>query len=161
MVIDYRALNKLTIKNRYPLPRIHDLLDQLQGAKIFSSLDLLSGYHQIPLHASDIPKTAFRTPVGSFQFRVLSMGLTNAPSTFSHVMNSLFHHLIGKSVCIYLDDILVYSKDEVEHVKHVREVLEVLRRAKLYAKFSKCDIGKRELAFLGHVAGADGIKVDP
>jgi hypothetical protein len=89
MVVDYRALKKLTVKNRYPLPRIDDLLDQLQGAKFFSSLDLLNGYYQVPLHASDIPKTAFRTPQGSFQFKVLSLGLTNAPSTFSHVMNNV------------------------------------------------------------------------
>ena len=95
-VIDFRALNKQTVKNRYPLPRIDDLLDQLQGAKVFISLDLLSGYHQVPLHASDIPKTAFRTPQGSFQFKVLSMGLTNAPSTFAHVMNNVFKDLLGK-----------------------------------------------------------------
>ena len=111
MVVDYRALNKLTIKNRYPLPRIDDLLDQLQGARIFSSLDLLSGYHQVPLHPSDVPKTAFRTPIGSYQFRVLSMGLTNAPSTFSHVMNGVFKGLIRKSVPIYLDDILGIQQD--------------------------------------------------
>lgn len=101
MVIDYRALNKITIKNRYPLPRIDDLLDQLKEAKFFSSLDLLSGYYQVPLHESDIPKTAFRTPMGSFQFKMLSMGLTNAPSTFVHVMNGIFSGLIGKSVCVY------------------------------------------------------------
>ena len=161
MVIDYRALNKLTIKNRYPLPRIDDLLDQLQGARIFSSLDLLSGYHQVPLHPSDVPKTAFRTPIGSYQFRVLSMGLTNAPSTFSHVMNGVFKGLIGKSVLIYHDDILVFSKTEEEHVKHVKEVLEILRQQKLYAKLAKCDVGKSELTFLGHVVGAEGVKVDP
>ena len=161
MVIDYRSLNKLTVKNRYPLPRIDDLLDQLQGAKIFSSLDLLSGYHQVPIHASDIPKTAFRTPQGSFQFKVLSMGLTNAPSTFAHVMNNVFKDLLGKSVLIYLDDILVFSKDPGEHVKHVREVMEVLRAHKLYAKLAKCEFGKEKLAFLGHVVSAEGIQVDP
>jgi hypothetical protein len=121
MVVDYGALNKLTVKNRYPLPRIDDLLDQLQGAKFFSSLDLLNGYYQVPLHASDIPKTAFRTPQGSFQFKVLSLGLTNAPSTFSHVMNNVFKDLLGKSVLIYLDDILVFSKTPEEHVTHVRQ----------------------------------------
>ena len=110
MVIDYRALNKITVKNRYPLPRIDDLLDQLQGATHFSSLDLTSGYHQVPLHPTDVPKTAFRTPMGSFHFKVLSMGLTNAPSTFVHVMNSVFAKQIGKSVLVYLDDILVFSK---------------------------------------------------
>ena len=161
MVIDYRALNKITIKNRYPLPRIDDLLDQLQGAKYFSSLDLLSGYHQVPLHPSDIPKTTFRTPMGSFQFKVLSMGLTNAPSTFVHVMNNVFSGLIGKSVLVYLDDILIFSKSQEEHLQHVKEVLEILRNNKLYAKLSKCEFGKKELNFLGHVVSADGIKVDP
>jgi len=157
MVIDYRALNKVTVKNRYPLPRIDDLLDQLQGAKFFSSLDLLSGYHQVPLHASDIPKTAFLTPLGSFQFKVLSMVFTNAPSTFARVMNNVFKDLLGKSVPIYLDDILVFSKTLEEHLRHVREVLDVLREHKLYCKLAKCEFGKQKLAFLGHVVSAEGI----
>ena len=161
MVIDYRALNKITIRNRYPLPRIDDLLNQLQGAKYFSSMDLLSGYHQVPLHPSDVPKTTFRTPMGSFQFKVLSMGLTNAPSTFVHVMNNVFTGLLRKSVLVYLDDILVFSKTEEEHLQHVKQVLEVLRNHRLYAKLSKCEFGKKELNFLGHVVSAEGIKVDP
>ena len=160
MVIDYRALNKIIVKNRYPLPRIDDLLDQLQGAKHFSSLDLTSGYHQAPL-PSDVPKTAFRTPMGGFHKKEESMGLTNAPSTFVHVMNSVFVKQIGKSVLVHLDDSLVYSKTAEQHVTHVQEVLDVLRQHKLYAKLSKCEFGRQELQFIRHVVSADGIEVDP
>jgi transposase InsO family protein len=161
MVIDYRALNKLTVKNRYPLPRIDDLLDKLHGSEVFSSLDLMSGYHQIRIKPDDVQKTAFRTPLGHFQFRVLSFGLTNAPATFQGVMNRIFAPLIGRTVLIYLDDILVFSKCSEEHAQHLAEVLELLRKHDLYAKISKCDFCKDELHFLGHVVGKDGIKVDP
>jgi RNase H-like domain found in reverse transcriptase/Reverse transcriptase (RNA-dependent DNA polymerase)/Integrase zinc binding domain/Chromo (CHRromatin Organisation MOdifier) domain/gag-polyprotein putative aspartyl protease len=161
MCIDYRALNKITVRNQYPLPRIDDLMDCLHGAAVFTSLDLQSGYHQIRITEEDRPKTAFKTPVGLYQFKVLSFGLTNAPSTFQAVMNSIFGDLIGKSVLIYLDDILVFSRTPEEHVAHLREVLDRLRRHKLYVKRSKCDFNQSQLHFLGHVVGADGIRVDP
>ncbi len=161
MCIDYRALNKITVRNQYPLPRIDDLLDQLQGAKVFTSLDLQSGYHQIRITEEDQPKTAFKTPMGLYQFKVLSFGLCNAPSTFQAVMNSIFGDLIGRSVLVYLDDILVFSRSPDEHVVHLRQVLDRLRQHKLYVKRSKCEFNRAELPFLGHIVGVDGVRVDP
>lgn len=161
MVIDYRALNKLTIKNRYPLPRIDDLFDQLAGSYVFSSLDLAQGYHQIRISEEDVPKTAFRVPFGHYQFKVLSFGLTNAPATFQGVMNKIFERYLGKFVLVYLDDILVFSKNQEEHLEHLRKVFDILRKNKLYAKLTKCHFAKEELEYLGHVVGKDGIKVDP
>ena len=133
MCVDYRALNKLTVKNRYPLPRIDDLFDQLQGAVVFSSLDLASGYHQIRITDEDVPKTAFRTPMGHYQFRVLCFGLTNAPSTFQAVMNRLLEPFIGKFALVYMDDVLIYSKSSADHAEHVRLVLQKLREHRLFA----------------------------
>ena len=161
MCIDYRALNRITVRNQYPLPRIDDLLDQLAGASVFSSLDLQSGYHQIRITEEDRPKTAFKTPMGLYQFKVLSFGLTNAPSTFQAVMNDIFGDLIGKYVMIYLDDILIYSRSAEEHLVHLRTVLQRLREHKLYIKLSKCDFNCPELPFLGHIVGRGGVKVDP
>ena len=140
MVIDYRALNKLTVKNRYPLPRIDDLLDSSQGAQVFSSLDLMSGYHQIRIRPEDIPKTAFRTPIGLFEWKVLSFGLINAPATFQAVMNDVFRNVIGKFVLVYLDDILIYSKTMEEHAEHLHNVLQILRDQHLYAKMSNAPL---------------------
>ncbi|KAJ9531104.1 hypothetical protein QJQ45_000898 [Haematococcus lacustris] len=161
MCIDYRALNKLTVKDRYPLPRIDDLFDKLAGKKVFSSLDLQSGYHQIRITEADRPKTAFLTPMGQFQFKVLCFGLTNAPATFQRAMNNVFRPLINKSVLVYIDDILVMSNSAEEHVQHLREVLELMRQHKLYAKRSMCEFNKTELTFLGHIVGEHGIAVDP
>ena len=161
MVIDYRALNKLTIKNRYPLPRINDLFDQLAGSRIFSSLDLAQGYHQSQILKEDVPKIAFRVPFGHYQFKVLSFGLTNAPATFQGVMNRIFQQHLEKFVLVYLDDILVFSKTQEEHLEHLRKVFEILRENKLFAKLTKCRFAKSELEYLGHVVGKDGIKVDP
>jgi hypothetical protein len=161
MCVDYRALNKVTQKDRYPLPRIDDLFDQLRGAQFFSSLDLQSGYHQVRISDEDVPKTAFRTPLGHFQWRVLSFGLTNAPATFMRLMNTVLAPFIGKFVLVYLDDILIYSKTEEEHLSHIRTILQTLRQHKLYVKLSKCEFFKPELKFLGHIVGREGIKVDP
>lgn len=161
MCVDYRALNKITVRDRYPLPRIDDLLDKLHGCTVFSSLDLQSGYHQIRISDEDVPKTAMITPFGQFQFKVLCFGLTNAPATFQRVMNRIFKDYIGKFVLVYLDDILVMSRTPEEHEKHLRIVLEVLRQEGLRAKLSKCEFNKPELHFLGHVIGKDGIAVDP
>ena len=162
MVIDYRQINNLTIKDKYPLPRIDDLLDKLQGATYFSSFDLLSGYHQVRLNESDIPKTAFRTPFGSYEFLVLPFGLTNAPSTFQRLMNTIFHDFVREGfVVIYLDDLLVYSKTESLHMMHLKRVLQRLREHDLYAKLAKCNFFTSELKYLGHLVGKDGLKPDP
>jgi hypothetical protein len=161
MCIDYRALNQLTVKNKYPLPRIDDLLDSLNGAKVFSSLDLKSGYHQIQIDPEDVPKTAFRTPFGHFQYKVLCFGLTNAPSVFQAAMNDIFRDFLGDFVLIYLDDVLVLSKTPEDHLIHLERVLQRLEEFNLYANFKKCEWGRTHLDFLGHVVGADGIRVDP
>jgi hypothetical protein len=159
MCVDYRALNKITVPNRYPLPRIDDLLDKLQGATVFSSLDLLSGYHQIRLVDSDVPKTAFRTPFGLYEFKVMPFGLTNAPAVFMACMNDMLSHL--PFCVVYLDDILIFSKNDQEHVEHVRQVLNILEQHHYLVKLKKCDFFKTEVTYLGHVVSKDGIKPDP
>ncbi|GJV17716.1 putative reverse transcriptase domain-containing protein [Tanacetum coccineum] len=151
MCIDYRELNKLTIKNRYPLPRIDDLFDQLQGSQYFSKIDLRSGYHQLRVHEDDIPKTAFRTRYGHFEFTVMPFGLTNAPAVFMDLMNRVCRPYLDKFVIVFIDDILIYSKTREEHEVHLGLVLELLKEEKLYAKFSKCEFWLREVQFLGHV----------
>ena len=161
MCIDYRALNKGTIKNAYPLPRIDELLDRLHGAKVFSKIDLRSGYHQIRVTDEDIPKTAFRTRYGHFEFLVLSFGLTNAPATFQTLMNDIFRPYLDLFLIVYLDDICIYSRTEEEHEEHLRLVLTTLRKHKLYANASKCALFQTEIEFLGHVVAADGVRPDP
>ncbi|GKA95688.1 putative reverse transcriptase domain-containing protein [Tanacetum coccineum] len=161
MCIDYRELNKLTIKNRYPLPRIDDLFDQLQGSQYLYKIDLRSGYHQLRVHEDDIPKTAFRTRYGHFEFTVMPFGLTNAPVVFMDQMNRVCRPYLDKFVIVFIDDILVYVKTREEHEVHIRLVLELLKEEKLYAKFSKCEFWLREVQFLGHVINGDGIHVDP
>ena len=161
MCVDYRRVNALTRKSKYPLPRIDELIDQLHGARYFTSMDLQAGYYQIRIAPADVEKTAFRTPYGLYQFRVLPFGLTNAPATFQRAMNDIFRDYIGVFVLIYLDDILIYSKTEEEHENHLRLVLQRLREHQLYAKLSKCDFFQPELRFLGHIVGQHGIKVDP
>ncbi|GJR61842.1 putative reverse transcriptase domain-containing protein [Tanacetum coccineum] len=144
MCIDYRELNKLTIKNCYALPRIDDLFDQLQGSQFFSKIDLRSGYHQLRVHEDDIPKTAFRTRYGHFKFTVIPAGLTNAPAVFKDLINRVCWPYLVKFVLVFIDDILIYSKTWEEHVEHLRLVLELLKKEKLYAKFSKCELWLRE-----------------
>jgi hypothetical protein len=161
MVQDYRYLNKITIKNRYPLPRIDDLLDSISGMKYFTSLDLTSGYYQIRITEEDVLKTAFQTPFGLYQFKVLTFGLTNAPSTFQSVMNDMLRPYVGKFVVVYLDDILIFSKTAEEHRSHLRQVLQTLRENQFYANPKKCDFMKEEVSFLGHRLSANGLKVDP
>eukprot|EP00253_Pinus_taeda_P016801 PITA_16801 len=145
MCIDYRQLNKLTVKNKYPLPRIDELFDQVKGAKVFSKIDLRSGYQQIRIKDEDIAKTAFRTRYGHYEFVVLPFGLTNAPATFMCMMNSVFHRFLDKFVLIFIDDILIYSRSQQEHEEHLRLVLQTLREHQLYAKFNKCDSFKEEI----------------
>ncbi|GJV07555.1 putative reverse transcriptase domain-containing protein [Tanacetum coccineum] len=161
MCIDYRELNKLTVKNRYPLPRIDDLFDQLQGSRFFSKIDLRSGYHQLRVHEDDIPKTAFRTRYGHFEFTVMPFGLTNAPAIFMDLMNRVCKPYLDKFVIVFIDDILIYSKTKEDHEVHLGLVLELLRKEKLYAKFSKCEFWLQEVHFLGHVVNQNGIHVDP
>ena len=159
MCVDYRALNNVTIKNSYPLPRVDELFDRLQGAKLFSKIDLRSGYHQIRIADEDVPKTAFRTRYGHYEFLVLPFGLTNAPATFMHLMQQTFRQHLDKFVLVFLDDILIYSKTREEHEQHVRKVLDILRSNKLYAKESKCEFFRSEVEFLGHHIGRDGVKM--
>ncbi|XP_060974274.1 uncharacterized protein LOC133039400 [Cannabis sativa] len=161
MCIDYRELNKLTIKNKYPLPRIDDLFDQLQGKTVFSKIDLRSGYHQLRIREEDIPKTAFRTRYGHYEFLVMSFGLTNAPAAFMDLMNRVFKDFLDNFVIVLFDDILVYSRSKAEHEQHLRMVLQRLRDHKLYAKFKKCESWLSQVSFLGHIVGKDGIMVDP
>ena len=161
MCIDYRDLNDITIKNRYPLPLIQEIFDTVGGASIYSLIDLRSGYHQIRIADKDIEKTAFRTRLGHFEFCVMPFGLTNAPATFQTMMNNIFQPMLNKFVTVYLDDILIYSKTEEEHLQHIQQVLAVLRTNQLYAKVSKCDFLKQEIAYLGHVITAEGIAINP
>ncbi|KAD5802405.1 hypothetical protein E3N88_13765 [Mikania micrantha] len=161
MCIDYRELNKVTIKNRYPLPRIDDLFDQLQGSSYYSKIDLRSGYHQLRVQEEDIPKTAFRTRYGHYEFLVMPFGLTNAPAVFMDLMNRVCKPYLDKFVIVFIDDILIYSKSEEEHAEHLRLLLELLKQEQLYAKFSKCDFWMREVQFLGHIVNEKGIHVDP
>jgi transposase InsO family protein len=161
MCCDWRKLNAQTIKSRYPLPRIDELLDALQGATCFSSLDLQSGYHQIRIDPSDAPKTAFTTPFGHYQWNVMSFGLCNAPSIFQSTMNKVLAPLLRKGVLVYMDDILIYAKTPEEHARILDQVLTLFREEELFVKLSKCDFEKTELKFVGHIVGKDGIKVDP
>jgi hypothetical protein len=161
LCIDYRPLNAVTIKNKYPLPCIDVLFDQLVGAKVFSKIDLCSGYHQIKIRASDIPKMAFSTRYGLYEFWVMSFGLTNAPAYFMYLMNSVFMPELDKFIEVFIDDILVYSKNKEEHVGHLHVVLQRLREHQLYAKLSKCDFWLKEIKFLGHNISQAGIVVDP
>ncbi|GKA23398.1 putative reverse transcriptase domain-containing protein [Tanacetum coccineum] len=161
MCIDYRELNKLTVKNRYPLSRIDDLFDQLQGSSVYSKIDLRSRYHQLRIKEEDIPITAFRTRYGHFKFQVMSFGLTNVLAMFMDLMNRVCKPYLDKFVIVFIDDILVYSKDEEEHEKHLKIILELLKKERLYAKFSKCDFWLDLVQFLGHVIDRNSVHVDP
>jgi hypothetical protein len=161
LCIDYRQLNKVTIKNKYPLPRIDDLFDQLGGASVFSKIDLRSIYHQVRIKGKDIHKTTFRTLYGHYEFVVVPFGLTNAPATFMCLMKNVLSKFLDKFVLVFIDDILIYSKNREEHEEHLRLVLQVLREHQLYAKFSKCDFFQKKIHYLGHVLSKEGVAVDP
>nr|GEU42404.1 putative reverse transcriptase domain-containing protein [Tanacetum cinerariifolium] len=161
MCIDYRKLNKLTVKNRYPLPRIDDLFDQLQGSSVYSKIDLQSGYHQLRVREEDIPKTAFRTRYGHYEFQVMPFGLTNAPAVFMDLMNRVCKPYLDKFVIVFIEDILIYSKSKEEHQEHLKLNLELLKKEELYAKFFKCEFWIPKVKFLRHVIDSKGIHMDP
>jgi hypothetical protein len=159
--MDYRPVNAVTIKNKYPLPWIDILFDQLSKAKVFSKKDLRSGYHQINIRPQDIPKTAFSIRYGLYKYLVMSFVLTNAPAYFIYLINSVFMPELDKFMIVFIDDILVYLENEEDHAEHLRIVLTKLRDHQLYAKFSKCEFWLRKVPFLGHVLSENGILVDP
>ena len=161
MCIDYRQLNLRTKKNKYPIPPINTLLERISGAKIFSKFDLRGAYHLLRVKAGHEWKTTFRCRYGSFEFLVMPFGLTNAPSSFQHYMNDVLHSHIDKFVVVYLDDVLVYSRDPIEHVAHVRSVLQLLRSNHLYAKATKCVFHAPSVEILGYVVGVNGLEMDP
>jgi hypothetical protein len=159
--MDYRALNEVTVKNKYPLPRIDDLFTQLHGACGFSKINLWLGYHQLKVRDCDIPKTTFILRYGLYEFTVISFGLTNAPTYFMYMMNKVFMEYLDKFIVVFIDDILVYSRSEEEHEGHLHLVLQKLQDHKLYAKLSKCEFWLKQVAFLGHAISKGGISVDP
>ena len=160
LCIDFRGLNNITVKHRYPMARIDDLLDALYGAKVFSKIDLKSGYHQIRIRAEDVHKTAFRSRFGHYEFLVMPFGLTNAPATFVMLMNDLLRPFIGKFVVHFIDDILVYSKSIVEHREHLKEVFTVLREAILFANKKKTELCLTKLVYLGFIITLNSVEMD-
>ena len=161
LCINYRKLNRVTIHNQYPLPRIDELFDQLQGSRVYSKIDLRSGYHQLRVQENDVLKTAFRTRYGHYEFLVMPFELTNAPAAFIDLMNRVFQLYLDRFVIVFIDDILVYSGSSEEHSEHLRIVLQTLRERQLYAKLSKCQFWLDKVEFLGHVILAKGVSVDP
>jgi hypothetical protein len=161
MCLGYRSLNDVTVRNKYSLPRIEDLFDQMRGARVFSKIDLRSEYHQMKIRPSDIPKTTFSTRYGLYDFTVMPFGLTNAPSYFMNLMNKVFMEYLDRYVVVFIDDILVYSKNDSDHEEHLRMVLQNLRDNQLYAKFNKCEFWIYEVPFLGHIISNGGISMDP
>nr|GFC00339.1 putative reverse transcriptase domain-containing protein [Tanacetum cinerariifolium] len=160
MCIDYRELNKLIVKNRYPLPQIDNLFNQLQGYSVYSKIDLRSSYHQLRVREQDVPKTKFKTRYGYYEFQVMPFGLTNAPAVFLDLRKRVCKPYLDKFVIVFIDDILIYSKNEKEHQEHLKAILELLKKEKLYAKVSKCEFWIPKVQFLGHVIDSRGIHVD-
>jgi hypothetical protein len=160
MCVDYRSLNDVTVKNKYPLPHIEDLFDPMRGARVFSKIDLRSGYHQMKIRPSDISKTAFSTRYGLYEFTVMSFGLTNAPAYFMNLMNKVFMEYLDRFIVVFIDGIVIYSKSDSDHEEHLSLVLQKLRDNQLYAKYGKCEFWIDEVPFLGHIISNGGISVD-
>ena len=161
LCVDYRQLNKMIVKNKYLLPRIDDLFDQLKGASVFLNIDLRSGYHQLRIKEADVNKTTFRTRYEHYEFLVMPFGLTNALVAFMDLMNLVFRPYVDQFVVVFINDIFVYSKDREDHDTHLRVVLETLRNEQLYAKLSKCEFWLGEVSFIRHIVLEEGIRVDP
>ncbi|KAF5481598.1 hypothetical protein F2P56_002238 [Juglans regia] len=161
MCIDYREVNKVTVKNKYPLPRIDDLLDQLQGASVFSKIDLRSGLHHLKIRKKDIPKMDFWTRYGHYEFLMMSFGLTSAPAAFMDMMNRVFTPYSDNFVVLFINDILIYSKSEEDHKQHLCLALDKLKEQRLYAKFNRHEFWLKEVRFFGHVVSSQGVSVDP
>ncbi|GBG79844.1 hypothetical protein CBR_g30109 [Chara braunii] len=160
LCIDYRGLNRYTVKNSYPMPRADELFDRLEDNRFFTKINLRSGYHQIRVATEDQPKTAFRSRFGHYEFTVMPFGLTNAPATFQTTMNNIFRDILEEYILVYLDDILVYSRTLEDHIRHLRDVLQRLRKHDFYAKLSKCRFAQRKVNFLEHHVSDQGLHMD-
>jgi hypothetical protein len=161
LCIDFKELNKVTVKNKYPLPRIDHLFDQLKNAKIFSKIDLRSSYHKVSVKYEYINKTSFRTRYGHYEFRVVSFGLSSASIVFMCLLNGVFQEYLDNFVIVFLEYIIIYTKSEEDHEKHLKIVLQVLREHQLYSKLSKCSFYHNQIHYLGHIISEEGIAVDP